>query len=148
MAPQIGETWRNDGPEHTCFGCGHANARGLRLVFTRTGERTVEAPFRAEAHWCGAPAVVHGGIQAALLDEVMGMAGHLAFDAEADGDVDIVTADFRLRYRRPVPVAAPLVLHGELQRVEGRDVFVGGEIRDAAGAVLTTGEARWRRLGR
>jgi len=26
--------------------------------------------------------------------------------------------------------------------------IVGGEIRDAAGAVLTTGEARWRRLGR
>lgn len=146
MARRIGETWSHDGPEATCFGCGHANDRGLRLVFTRTGQRTVEARFRAEPHWCGSPAVVHGGIQAALLDEVMGMAGHLAFDDEPEGTAEIVTADFRLRYRRPVPVAAPLLLLGELRRVEGRDVFVEGEIRDEAGELLTRGEARWRRL--
>jgi acyl-coenzyme A thioesterase PaaI-like protein len=146
MARRIGETWRNDEPDATCFGCGHRNERGLKLVFTRTGPRTVEATWEAEPHWCGAPNVVHGGIQAALLDEVMGVAGHCGFDAEGAEPFDLVTADFSLRYRRPCPAGVPLRLEGRVERVEGRDVFVTGEIRSAEGEVLTRAEARWRRL--
>jgi len=147
MRKRIGETWRNDEPEDTCFGCGHRNPRGLKLVFTRTGPRTVEARYRAEAYLCGAPGVVHGGVQAALLDEVLGTAGHCGFDDEPD-DVNIATVDFELHYRRPCPSDETLVIHGELQRVEGRDVFVEGRIQDAAGEVVTTARARWRRLRR
>ncbi|NNL65783.1 MAG: PaaI family thioesterase [Myxococcales bacterium] len=143
MGRAIGETWTNDGPDATCFGCGHRNERGLRMVFTRTGERGIESRYQAEPHQCGAPGVVHGGIQAALLDEVLGTAGHLGFDAP---DVDIATVDFSLRYRRPCPAGETLVIAGELQRVEGRDVFVSGQIRNLAGDVLTEAEARWRRL--
>jgi uncharacterized protein (TIGR00369 family) len=144
MGRGIGETWRNDGPEDTCFGCGHANDRGLKLVFTRTGEGTVESAFQAAPHWCGAPDVIHGGVQAALLDEVMGAAAHCAFDGEPE--VDVVTAELSLRYRRPCPAGAPLRLRGQLLRAEGRDVFVTGEIFDGSGEVLTRAEARWRRL--
>ena len=146
MGREIGETWRNDQPEDTCFGCGHANDRGLRMVFTRTGKHSVESRFKAEPHLCGAPDVVHGGVQAALLDEVMGTAGHCGFDDEPDEAVDIVTVDFQLRYRRPCPAGQPLLLRGELVRVEGRDVFVKGEILEPGGEVVTRAEARWRRL--
>ena len=79
------------------------------MVFTRTGENTIECHYAAPEHLCGAPGVVHGGVQAALLDEVLGTAGHLGF-AEA---VDIATVDFSLRYRRPCPSGAPLVIFGE-----------------------------------
>lgn len=143
MDRAIGESWRNDGPDDTCFGCGHRNERGLRMVFTRTGERSIESRYQAEPHQCGAPGVVHGGIQAALLDEVLGTAGHLGSDGSR---FDIVTADFSLRYRRPCPAGETLVIVGELDRVEGRDVFVAGQIRNVAGEVLTEAEARWRRL--
>jgi len=141
----IGETWRNDGPDDTCFGCGQRNERGLRMVFTRTAERTVACRYEVPEHWCGAPNVVHGGIQAALLDEVLGSAGHLGFD---EPEVDLATVEFRLRYLRPCLAGVPLTIVGELQRVDGRDVHVEGEIRDAAGQVLTSAEARWRRLRR
>ena len=147
MGARIGETWRNEAPEDTCFGCGHQNDRGLKLVFTRTGKHTVESSYEAAAHWCGAPDIVHGGIQAAMLDEVMGVAGLCGFDDEPDEDVNLVTVDFRLRYRRPCPAGETLLLHGELERIEGRDVFVTGEIRNASGKVVTSAEARWRRLG-
>lgn len=147
MARQIGETWKNDGPDATCFGCGHRNERGLKMVFTRTGPLTVEATWEAEPHWCGAPSVVHGGIQAALLDEVMGIAGHCGYSEDGAESFDLVTAEFQLRYRRPVPAGVTLHLEGRVDRVEGRDVFIEGEIRDAGGEVLTRGEARWRKLG-
>ena len=144
--PEIGETWVHDGPEDTCFGCGQRNDHGLRLSFTRTGEHTVESRYRPEPFYAGPKGIVHGGIQAALLDEVLGAAVICAFATDRE-KVDIVTAEFSLRYRLPCPVDDELVLHGRVQRLEGRDAFVEGEIRNAAGEVVTRAEARWRRLG-
>ena len=57
-----------------------------------------------------------------------------------------MTADFRIRYRRPVPVGEEIVVRGELLRVEGLDCHVEGRIESAVGEVLTRAEARWRRL--
>lgn len=131
-------TWNGD---PTCFGCGAENGRGLQLSFRRTGERAVECEYVAPEHYCGAPTVLHGGIQATILDEAMGKAAHLAFE---DPDLRIVTADFTLRYRRPVPVGTPLVARAELVRIEGPNLFIRGALLDADGAELTLGEARWR----
>ena len=97
---------------------------------------------RLVAEHCGAPGVAHGGIQAALLDEAMGMAIQTGSEEEAY----VVTAEFKLRYRRPVPVGEPLVVRGELQRREGRDAWVEGAIVGADGERLTVAEARWRQI--
>jgi acyl-coenzyme A thioesterase PaaI-like protein len=45
---------------------------------------------------------VHGGIQAALLDETLGFAAHAARGPDGP-DFDIVTVEFSLRYRWPAP---------------------------------------------
>jgi acyl-coenzyme A thioesterase PaaI-like protein len=87
--------------------------------------------------------VIHGGVQATLLDEVMGHAIHVA---NVDPDLDIATVDFALHYRRPAPIGVPLTLRAHLVRTEGRDFFVSGEIVSPKGEVLTTAEARWRRV--
>ena len=85
--------------------------------------------------------MLHGGIQATLLDEVMGTTAHTAYVEHVSAS--LVTADFSLRYRRPVPVEAPIVICGDLRRVDGRDHFVDGRIENAVGEVLTVAEARW-----
>jgi acyl-coenzyme A thioesterase PaaI-like protein len=134
----------NDGPEHHCFGCGHRNEHGLKLRFRVDDENGIEAEYVAPEHQAGAPGVVHGGIQAALLDEVMGVAIH-----EGSGvgdDLRVVTAEFNLRYRRPAPTQQPLRIRGRLERSEGRDYFARGEILSADGEVLTRADARWRRI--
>jgi uncharacterized protein (TIGR00369 family) len=128
-----------------CFGCGPANEHGLRLRFRRVGPGEVEGEYTAPEHQAGAPGVVHGGIQAALLDETLGFAAHAAREPGAD-DIDIVTVEFSLRYRRPAPTGQPLRLRGRLVRREGRDLWMTGGIEDVEGRVLTEAEARWRRL--
>ena len=135
----------NDQPDNACFGCSPWNANGLRLEFAQHPDGLVESPYTAPAHFCGAEGVIHGGIQAALLDEVMGVAAH-AGAAEDEAEIQIVTADFRLRYRRPAPAGAPLTLRARLLRREERDFFVEGEIVDAEGNTLTRAEARWRQI--
>lgn len=134
----------NDSPENGCFGCSPHNPGGLRLRWTRTGPGAVEGRYVVPRRYEGAPGVVHGGIQATLLDETLGQAAHQGDDP----DLDVVTVDFRLRYRRPCPTLVPLRVRGRLLRTEGRDVFVEGEIVDEAGEVLTVAEARWRRIDR
>jgi uncharacterized protein (TIGR00369 family) len=135
----------NDGPEDRCFGCGHSNPDGLRLRFRRTGPGAVEAPYTAPESVAGAPGVIHGGIQAAVLDEVLGMAASLDVDAP---ETSVVTVDFRIRYRRPAPTGRPLRARGRVLRVDGADVFVQGELVDESDEVLTRATARWRRVQR
>jgi len=143
---EIGEVMPSDAPDNTCFGCSPNNERGLRLEFVRTGPTEVECRYACPDHFGGMPGVIHGGVQATILDEVMGHAAHFAFDP--DDDVWIATVDFSLRYRRPVPTEAPVVAWATLERHEGKDVFVRGELRDEAGKALTTATARWRQIDR
>jgi uncharacterized protein (TIGR00369 family) len=138
------ELIRNDGPLDVCFGCGQRNDDGLKMAFRKTSDTSVEAEYTVPGHYCGPAGIVHGGIQAALLDEVMGTAIHVG---EGDQKMHIVTASFDLRYRRPVATNTPLLIRGRVARVEEPSYFVEGEITDASGEVLTTAEARWRVLG-
>ncbi len=128
-----------DGPDDRCFGCGQANHSGLRMTFRRT-EEGAEADYTVPDIYNGAPTVVHGGIQAALLDEVMGICAHTLYP-----DDRVVTASFNLRYRQPVSTNTPLLIRGRITREEPPSLFIEAEIT-AAGEVLTTAEARWRRL--
>lgn len=132
-----------DGPDNLCFGCSPFNERGLRLVWRRANGE-VRARYTVPHDMRGAPGVAHGGIQAALLDETLGVAIHTAL-GEGD-DVHYVTADFALRYRRPVMTGVPVEIAGRLERREGRNHFVAGEIVALDGSVLTTATARWVEL--
>jgi uncharacterized protein (TIGR00369 family) len=133
-----------DGPDATCFGCGQANESGLRLRFRKTGDSSVEAPFDAPDHLRGAKGVLHGGIQATLLDEVMGKAAHVGLGPD---DGRIVTADFNLSYRRVVHTGTALTVRGRLVRREDSNLFLEGEIVDETDTVLTTAQARWKKIG-
>ena len=115
------------------------------MRFHKVSPGVVESVHTVAEHLVGAPGVVHGGIQAVLLDEAMGVAIH---QNEGDEQVDCVTAEFKLRYRRPVPIGVPLVVRGALKRSEGRDYWVEGAIVDSSGERLTVAEARWRRIER
>jgi len=142
-ASEDAEEFAVDYPENQCFGCSPHNERGMRMRFRSVGPGVVESHHTVEEHLAGAPGVVHGGIQAVLLDEAMGVAIH---QSDGGADIDVVTAEFKLRYRRPVATGVPLVVRGTLQRREGRDFWLEGAIVDASGELLTVAEARWRQI--
>jgi uncharacterized protein (TIGR00369 family) len=133
----------NDGPQDYCFGCGQQNESGFRLRYRRAGESSVEAEYAVPKHFRGAEGVVHGGIQAALLDEIMGLTVHTVLAGE---DHKIVTAEMSVRYRKPMPIETLLTIRGHLSRTEGSNLFLNGEILDDRGELLTEGQSRFRRL--
>jgi acyl-coenzyme A thioesterase PaaI-like protein len=114
---------------------------GFHHRYPGAANTPTRGPARGGAPIPGPPSAPHGGIQATLLDEVMGTTAHTAFAEHVSGS--LVTAEFSLRYRRPVPVEAPIVVFGELRRVDGRNYFVDARIESVAGETLTVADARW-----
>ncbi len=130
----------------TCFGCGPANPDGLRLRFRKLHDGvTVETHLHPPPFMAGVAGVLHGGIQATVLDEVMGVAAAESLPPGPDRP-PCVTAEIAVRYLRPVPMEGHVVARARLERVDGRDLYVRGEIIAADGTQLTTADSRWRQL--
>ena len=119
-----------------CFGCGPENAGGLRLAFFET-EDGVELEYSAPEHLAGAPGVVHGGIQATLLDEAMCMTAY------AKAGTPVVTGELTVRYLHAAPTETPLLVRGRIAESRGRSYFIDGAI-----LVAGTGEEVARARGR
>ena len=109
-----------------CFGCGPANPSGLKLRFYETDDG-VESEYVVPSDLDGAPGIVHGGIQATLLDEVMCMTAY------AKAGTGVVTGELTVRYLRPAPSGMPLLLAGRITQTRGRSFFIAGSIRLADG---------------
>ncbi len=132
-------------PEY-CFGCGTDNPQGLHLCFDEEEGGPVSAPVKLTWMHSGEPDIVHGGIQAVVLDEVMGRAVQRVLREEHGEGHTAVTASLELRYRRPFATETAGLARGRLDRVEWPSIFVVGELTDAADNVLTEATARWRVL--
>jgi len=139
----VGGSWSNDGPDNPCFGCRQHGDPGLRMTFTRIEERLVECRWTPDPMFTGWATVVHGGIQATLLDEIMGATTGVQY---TDPDLAIVTLGLDVRFRRPAPMGEELTIRGRLDEIDGTDHHLSAEIVAADGTVCTTATSTWRRL--
>ena len=123
--------------DNPCFGCGGANARGMKLAFEQDDERQrIVGRFRLGEEYQGGSGYLHGGIIALLLDEAMGKASRFCGEPA-------VTAELRVEYKRPIRANTEIVVEGFMTRREGRQLYHQGEIRNAAGDLLARGEGRF-----
>jgi acyl-coenzyme A thioesterase PaaI-like protein len=92
-------------PANACFGCGPANAKGLRIRSFAEGDEVV-AEWTPEAHHQAFPGVLNGGIIGTLLDCHANWAAthHLMKQSGADAPPCTVTAEYSIKLTRPTPV--------------------------------------------
>jgi uncharacterized protein (TIGR00369 family) len=119
-----------------CFVCGVENKFGLQLKFYESEPGLVIAETTVPEHFQGYPGVVHGGIVAAMLDEVSGRSMLHGEPARF-----MVTAKLNVRYRKPVPVGEKLLLEGRAKEDNGRIATVTGAIYNQAHELLAEAEA-------
>ncbi len=116
--------------DQMCFACGVENPFGLKLTFRQEGE-TYVTTFIASREYQGYQGLLHGGIMATLLDEVMARYVWQLLDAPA------ATARLEVRYRRPAPMGCPIEVRGWITRRHGRRAFAtAAEARLADGTLL------------
>ena len=110
---------------HSCFVCGESNPLGLKLRF-RTDGRVVTTHFTPGAEHIGFKGVVHGGLIATVLDEIMVWACAVQTKRFA------FCADLNVRFVSPLSPGEEVVVTSEL--VENRR----NRIFETKGAVQTT----------
>jgi uncharacterized protein (TIGR00369 family) len=107
----------------TCFACGIENPSGLHLRFYDNGRDQVSTRFTLETWHAGYPGMAHGGVVAAILDEVGGRTMMIGAPNQF-----FVTAHMDMRFRRPVPIGVLLEAHGWLLVRHGRRTQAHAEI--------------------
>ena len=93
-----------------CFLCGMENPIGLHLHMYEVEPGVIEAEYIAPDHFQGYPGVLHGGIVAALIDEISGRA-HMGSDPKDPRFM--FTGKLEVRYRKNVPVGKLLKIVGK-----------------------------------
>ena len=113
-----------------------ANPNGLQLRFYQTGPGEVTAAYTVPEHFQGYPGLAHGGIVAAMLDEVTGR-------ALMGGDPPrfMFTARLNIRYRKNVPIGQPLRLIGRVEKTKSRTATSIGQIFGPGGELLAEAQA-------
>lgn len=107
-----------------CFVCGTNNPHGLQLTFRRDGEK-ICSDFVPSQRFQGYKNILHGGIISAVLDEV------IIHAAMADG-LSPVTAELKVRFKKPVMIDRPVRAEGVITRKTSRVVEGAGKLFDAA----------------
>ncbi|MGB7981711.1 MAG: PaaI family thioesterase [Candidatus Nanopelagicales bacterium] len=135
-------------PQLTCFGCGHANHKGLKLRSYPADGYTV-ARFTPWPEHDNGFGFVNGGIIATVLDCHSGAA--VFHDADLRGlgpaagaPLLFVTAGLDVRYLRPTPLLAESELRAVISSTGADEMLVEVEllVEDKPRASAT---ARWRR---
>jgi acyl-coenzyme A thioesterase PaaI-like protein len=119
-----------------CFVCGRENAFGLKLNFYEPSPGEVVVDYTVPEHYQGYPGVVHGGVVAAMLDEVTGRV-HMGGEPPRF----MFTARLDVRYRKNVPVGQPLRILGHAGKSRERTATATGQIFGPDGELLAEAEA-------
>ncbi len=119
-----------------CFVCGRENPHGLRLKFYETQPGEVVVEYTVPAQYQGYPGVVHGGVVAAMLDEVTGRV-HMGGDPPRF----MFTARLEIRYHKNVPIGQPLKIIGYAGKSRERTALASGKIFGPNGDLLAEAEA-------
>jgi len=124
-------------PANKCFGCGGDNASGMKLTFEQDNtNRRIVGRFVLGERYQGGGGFAHGGIIAVLLDEAMGKVCRFR-------EVRAVTAELTVEYLKPVAVEKEIVVEGRETEMNGRNLFMTGEIRGESGELLARGKGRF-----
>ena len=126
--------------DQMCFVCGKRNGDGLQLDFELVGEGGIRTEFIALKRYQGWKDIVHGGIIATILDEVMVNAAYLH-------KIVAVSAKLEIKLRKPAAVGERLIFHGRIVRQGAKTLNVkawaeqenGDVVAEATGLLMKVG---------
>jgi uncharacterized protein (TIGR00369 family) len=123
--------------DYHCFGCSPNNDKGLQLKFELDGDEVV-AVWNPQKWAEGFRNVLHGGIQAALLDELC------SWVVQSLGKTVGVTTSMEISYRKAVLISeGAIVLRAKMTEQTTRMAFVEGRLLGNDGTVCATAKCKF-----
>ena len=122
---------------HSCFVCGESNPIGLNLRFEADGG-IVRTRFTPRAEHIGFKQVIHGGLVAPVLGEIMVWAGVTQTKRFAD------CAELTVRFQNPLRPGEETFATAELVANRRNKIFeVKSKLKDNAGKIFATATAKY-----
>jgi acyl-coenzyme A thioesterase PaaI-like protein len=121
--------------DNYCFACGPANPKGLHLQFRFEGEEYV-CDFTPAREYQGWDDILHGGIVATVLDEVM---TRILWEK----GISAMTAEMTVRLKKPVPIARPATARARVTASRKRVYETEAEIVLEDGTVAATATGKF-----
>ncbi|XP_045672337.1 acyl-coenzyme A thioesterase THEM4 isoform X1 [Phyllostomus hastatus] len=92
------------------------------VMFYNDVEKRTVCLFQGGPHLQGMPGFLHGGAVATMIDATVGMSA-----MKAEGLV--MTANLNINFKRPVPLCSVVVINSQLDKTEGRKLFISCDVR-------------------
>lgn len=119
---------------YNCFGCSPFNEIGLQLEFWENDDELV-AKWQPRKSLEGWSDVVHGGIQAALLDELAGWI--VLIKMKTSG----VTSALNVKYLKPVNISkGEITIKGKIVTADRKNATISAVLSDGEGVECATAE--------
>ncbi|MGQ8338280.1 PaaI family thioesterase [Sunxiuqinia sp. A32] len=117
---------RNDDPErYQCIGCSPFNPIGIKLEFWDDGEHIL-SEWEPRPEFMGWENVLHGGIQATLLDEISAWVVYTKCETAG------VTSGINVKYKKPVYTnKGKLKLKARLKEMNRRIAVITAQLFDS-----------------
>ena len=112
-----------------CFVCGKGNKHGLKLDFEHPEPGLLRSSVIFEKRYQGYQNIVHGGMMAVVLDEMM---VNLAW---VEGKPS-VTGELNVRLKKPAKVGESILLEGRITKETDRILYAEATAKDAGGEVI------------
>uniref|UniRef100_A0A6I8P359 Acyl-coenzyme A thioesterase THEM4 n=2 Tax=Ornithorhynchus anatinus TaxID=9258 RepID=A0A6I8P359_ORNAN len=94
------------------------------VTFYNSDQQKAECLFQSGPFLEGAPGFVHGGAIATMIDNLMGTCAILVSGV-------VMTANLNINYKSPVPLGSTVVLKSQVDRLEGRKMFISCRVHSA-----------------
>ena len=121
-----------------CFICGLENQKGLKADFFETDAGELAVIFTPSSEYQSYPGILHGGISAAVLDELIGRAINVT-----NPELFAVTTTLKIKYRRPVPYGVKLTAVARVTK-DSNLLYEGeGTLYDDKGRACVTAKGRY-----
>jgi acyl-coenzyme A thioesterase PaaI-like protein len=119
-----------------CFGCVKRNQEGLKLQFWLLDGR-IFTTYNIPPKYSGFQGLGHGGIIAALLDEIS------AWTVYVNTNKLGVTQNFSLNYIKPVYINTDIIIEGVIASNENTHVIVHAHIKNMENKILVEANSTW-----
>jgi len=130
------------GYESNCYVCESRNEHGLRIPFFHDdATETVTAEFELSDTYSGAPTLVHGGVQLAILDEAM------AWATIALAHQWALTSRSSAEFVASVAVGVTHSVEASISSIDGSRIDTTARILDPDGTVCTVATASFQAIG-
>ena len=124
-------------PGYSCFACSPSNPSGLHMEFYKDGDEIV-SKWDPSEHYQGFHDILHGGIQATMMDEIASWVVFVMFDTAG------MTYQLNTRFRKPVLISKGIItVRATLVQQQKRIAEIEARLYDGENMLCAEGKANY-----